>query len=378
MRKHRSAGREKAFALVVTLIMIVLAAVVVIGLLASSSADRSTASQYDQRFQAELAAQSGLEAAKQALLALPNPSATSQTQNDSYIVVSVSDTNNVPYYYIGSANPSSTDPAAYKTPAIQYFPLYSGGTISAPVSISAGLAPVPTPPPTPTSIASQTFSSGGTPVYYPKLFASPAPHATWQPNIRTQWQTVPPTSATSPQYRYTYWIEDLAGYVDANVAGNLDDKSTSPNGVHIRSFGYDPKEIALFTLFGSGLPADDGSTYAKTLVGDHSLLFTRLTTRLGTTSNSADDNVCLSCADGQFTARFGAERYSFWPGIRERGTNEDKSQLGDSGGNQWKNLCRRRSRPNRVTHKDQPSKLGIDSSGRFYRGDLATNPERCC
>ncbi len=294
--------RESGFALVITLIMVVLAAVLVIGFLVSASSDRSSASTYDQSYQAQLAAESGLEAAKEALRALPTAGATPQTQNDSFIVLSENDPNNVPYYYIGSANPNSSGPNAYQNPTIQYFPLYSGGTISAPVAIAAGVAPTPTPPPTPTSVASQSF--GSITVYYPKLFPSPAPHAVWQPNIRTQWQYLPtptPAPAQKPmQYRYTYWIEDLASYVDANVAGNPGEDGTATS--HQRLYGFDPKEIALFTLFSSASNTDSGSTYAKTLVGNHGLLFTPLTTRLGTTTNSSDDQVCLNSLVGGLQA----------------------------------------------------------------------------
>ena len=77
-----------------------------------------------------------------------------------------------------------------------------------------------------------------------------------------------------------------------NVAGNLNNGGTA----HTRPLGYDPNEVAAFTLFDAGAnQADAGSTYASTfLVPSHPLLFTRQNTRVGTTTASPDDKVCVS------------------------------------------------------------------------------------
>ena len=108
-------------------------------------------------------------------------------------------------------------------------------------------------------------------VYYPRLFSS-APHSNWQQNINTSWQIVDHTvPATAEHTRFTYWIEDLAGYIDANVAGNIDGTGST----HYRSLGYDPKEVALFhSTSNTSAQADPGNTWATTLVGDHPILFT--------------------------------------------------------------------------------------------------------
>jgi hypothetical protein len=302
-RSNALAARQ-GFALVVTLIMVVLAAVITVGLLTNSTFERANAASNGQRYQAEVAAQNGLEAAKQALFAIGGSPSRSESQNDDFVVVSANDgsTPPIPYYYIGCAeppNPSQT-PTPAPSPTMRYYPLYTGASPQPAVSFSPGLGPTPIAPPSLASnvVAKQTLGSNGTVIYYPKLFPSPAPHYLWQPNIRTQWQYVPtaspapsPTPSASPlQYRYTYWIEDLAGYVDANVAGNTDGTGST----HIRSLGYDPKEEALFTLFPaspapSPADADPGNTYASKLVASHPLLFTRLSTRLNTSSASPDD-----------------------------------------------------------------------------------------
>src|ERR1700736_5569517 len=88
MITFRSGLRRSGFTLVITLIMLVLAAVIVVALLTSASLDRLTATSYDQRYQAELAAQSGLEAAKKALSTDEN--GLPITQDDTFTVVRAS------------------------------------------------------------------------------------------------------------------------------------------------------------------------------------------------------------------------------------------------------------------------------------------------
>ena len=224
------------------------------------------------------------------------PEGAPRTQSDDFIVVASPDPSGTPcpYFFIGSArDPNATGTTDYSKPAIQYYPLFSGGTVpTSPLPISGGVAPTPTPPTISSQIASQQV--GSTTVNYPKLFPSPAPHANWQKTIQTQWQYVSgptpgPNPAANPVCRPLYvFDEDLGAYVDANVAGN-----TNTGGLHTRALGYNPNEVGLFTLFKSSLSTDDGSTYATSLVNKHPFLFTRLTTRLGTTTNSADDTVCL-------------------------------------------------------------------------------------
>ena len=87
-RKQRRISAARGFALVITLIMVVLAAIIVIAFLISASADRTTSTSYNYRFQAEIAAQNALEAAKKALIA--TPSATSSlTADDTFLVLRV-------------------------------------------------------------------------------------------------------------------------------------------------------------------------------------------------------------------------------------------------------------------------------------------------
>ncbi|MEY2539816.1 MAG: hypothetical protein QOG67_3556 [Verrucomicrobiota bacterium] len=288
LSRNKKPKHDAAFALVVTLLMVVLAAVIVVGLLANASSDRNTAASVADRYKAEIAAETGLEAAKKALSAISSDG-YSRTMNDHFVVVSSPDANGVPYLFIGCAeDPNNDGKSDYAKPAIQYFPLYAGGQTQPNLAITSGAAPTPAPSLDASgTIAQQVF--GGKTINYPLLFAT-APHSTWQQKLQTNWQVLSASSATAEHYRFTYWIEDLDGYIDANVAGNLDDSSTK----HIRNLGYNPNELALFTLFNPSLQSDDGSTYAKTLVANHTLLFTPLTTRVGGTAASADDIICTT------------------------------------------------------------------------------------
>jgi Tfp pilus assembly protein PilX len=287
LNRKSAAPEKEGFALVITLIMVVLAAVITIALLANATTDRSIAASLTDRYQAELAAQCGLEAAKDALQANATigGAPTPRTQNDDFIVVSAADANAVPYYFVGSCNDATNSGTSnYASPGIQYFPLFSGGTTQPGLTVTAGAAPTPNPAPASGTRAQQTFGSNT--VNYPLLFST-APYSTWQKNLDTNWQTVA-AAGSNKQYRYTYWIEDLAGYVDARVAGNTDGSGMT----NLRSLGYDPKEEGLFTLFSPASQADPGTTYATTyLIPDHPVLATRLSTRLGSPSSN-DDTVC--------------------------------------------------------------------------------------
>ena len=73
---HRAYPR-RGFALVITLVMVALLAIITIGVFTSVSLERVTAKSYNDRYQAELAAQNGLEAVKKTL---SSPSALSRRE----------------------------------------------------------------------------------------------------------------------------------------------------------------------------------------------------------------------------------------------------------------------------------------------------------
>lgn len=279
--------RQHGFALVVTLIMLVLAAVIVIALLSSASLDRGTAKSGEDRYQAELATQNGLEAAKKKLIASPNFGGVNPpvTQGDGFLVVRAdgppdSNGNKPAYYFLAQAQANGNG-------AIDYYPLFAGGTVQ---SLATGINPTTyavTPPTAPavasaTNPAQETF--GTTTRLYPQLFPG-------QGSAFAQWIEVrdPNDTATAPAHnlpyqRYTFWIEDLAGYVDATISGNTAgpasgnarplDKSTAA-----KRYQTTPGEIAMFTLFKPALAVDPGDTGAKDLIANRALLFTVPTLR---------------------------------------------------------------------------------------------------
>src|SRR2546423_11093238 len=90
--RHRQDSNESpGFALVITLIMVVRAAIITIAFLISASTDRTTSTSYNYRFQAEIAAQNALEAAKKALIASPS-AANSVTTDDTFLVLRIDGT----------------------------------------------------------------------------------------------------------------------------------------------------------------------------------------------------------------------------------------------------------------------------------------------
>ena len=247
------ASSKRGFALVVTLIMVALMAVIAVGVFTSVSVERATATSYTNRYQAELAVQNGLQAAAKTLAATPSGT-NSITGTDTFLVVRAdgppdANGNKAAYYYL-------SQPSTGSSPTITYYPLFSASTDpSTPTSqtttidLTAPFAPaVPTPAPPANSAASDSTSAwnaAGTqrlPTLYPWGQPSPSPSG---PSVK--WVEMrDPQNASGPYTRYAYWAEDLDGYLDASQVND-------PNAVNIRangtSNGTSPGEIAMFTIF---------------------------------------------------------------------------------------------------------------------------------
>lgn len=279
------------FALVVTLLMLVLAAVMAVSLLTSASNDRATSSSYTYRSQAEFAVQSGLEAAKKALTT--DGAGNLISENDHFIIVrqapspaptGAADYNSPHYYFIGNASQSPPG-------QITYYPLFSGGT---PQTISVN-AP-PTAPPTPAPNATPSL---GTAVNLPTLLPAVSPNPSPLPAVTTTW--IPLDSDPSPgggaatpgatpatHVRYCFWIEDLGGYLDAAVVGN----DVGGSGAHTRVENDPalkslpvPARTALWTLFSRTSTSDD-TTDDNNIISDRASLRTSETLREAVASQS--------------------------------------------------------------------------------------------
>jgi hypothetical protein len=267
--------------------MVVLAAIIVIAFLTNATLDRTTAKSVEHRYQAEIAVQNGLEAAKKTLIASPNFGGAKPpvTQDDSFLVVRAEGPPDASgkkpsYYFLAQAQPNGNG-------AIDYYPLFAGGS---PQNLPTAINPTTyavTPPTAQTAAfatdpAQETF--GTTTRLYPQLFPGQASAFTQWIEVRDPNDTAVPPAHDLPYQHFTYWVEDLAGYVDATVAGNTVgpssgnarplDKSTAA-----KRYQTSPGEIAMFTLFDSAAVSDPGSTAAKNLIGSRELLFTVPTLR---------------------------------------------------------------------------------------------------
>ena len=264
------------FALVITLIMVVLAAIIAIGLLINASLDRTTAKSVDDRFKAEVAAENGLEAAKKALNASPT-AATSITADDGFLVLRVDGTQTNSssgikdaYYYLAKAQSGTAN-------TIDCYPLFAGGTKT---TIATNLATTPIgslPPPAASPFPSPAEETSTK--RYPQVYSfQQAPYTQWQEIRNPNDSAIAPAHAL-PYQRYTYWVEDLGGYVDASVAGNTADAGSAnkrplDQSTAAKRYQTTPGEIALFTLFDPALQPDSGSTVAKDLINNRALQYT--------------------------------------------------------------------------------------------------------
>lgn len=291
----------RGFALVVTLIMLVLAAVIVIALLSSAALDRVTAKSNDDSYQAELAARNGLEAAKKALIATPDQT-TPVCADDGFLVVRVDGIQTNPtsgvkdaYYFLAKAKPRNV--ATGQSTGLDYYPLFAGGTTQ---SLATGINPTTyavTPPTAPaaafaTNPAQEIF--GATTRLYPQLFSGQAPAYTQWIEIRDPNDTATAPAHNLPYQRYTFWIEDLAGYLDSSVAGNIADTGNANKRPLVQTlpssrYQTTPAELALFTIFDPVLQPDSGKTGAKSVIQNRALQFTVPTLKIIASGSGVTD-----------------------------------------------------------------------------------------
>src|SRR5437667_4941332 len=268
---------EAGFALVVALVMVALMAVIAVGVLTTVSVERGTATSYSSRYQADLAAQNGLQAAAKTLAAAPFPSPVptsfnaTVTGNDAFLVVRAdgpAENGITPsYYYLAQ-------PAPTPGQTITYYPLFSSSTDPNAPNIQtkiivldpaqdprAAHAPF-VPPPVPPANSSSTdpgaaWNTAGTqrlPTLYPWLQPTPTPPASPTPSgpsvkwveMRDPQDTALPPTHNLSYTRYAYWVEDLDGYLDASQVNDPNAVSSRANGT---SNGTSPGEIAMFTIF---------------------------------------------------------------------------------------------------------------------------------
>lgn len=236
---HREYIRCRGVALVLTLVILVMLTITVVAFTSSVRLETRAAHAFRNTARAELAADLAFTAAADLL--------ARETASDDFIVTSAENTVTVngttqtlPYYYIGKPENAATG-----TPGtIDYIPLFSGG--------NSGLLNQP--------IDSRILPAQLFPANVTKTKAEPrVPESvtgTTQPAMEVGWitdNTIPDAGV-----RYCYWIEDLGGQINAELAGNKEDA-----GKHNRADGLDPKELALFTLFNPTAQKDPDAANGK-------------------------------------------------------------------------------------------------------------------
>src|SRR5438552_4550602 len=305
----RNLNKSSGFSLVIALVMVALMAVITVGVMTTGSLERGTATAYSSRYQADLATQNGLQAASKTLAASPNGT-TPVTGKDAFLIVRADGPaqNGITptYYYLAQ-------PSTGPNPTITYYPLFSASTNPSDpsvvqtqtINLAAPAAPA-VPPPAPPSNSSPgdpgaAWNAAGT-QRLPGLYPWQQPNSPSGPSVKWVEMRDPQDTAAPPAHnlayaRYSYWVEDLDGYLDASVVGNnYTAADTDPNkqATYQRANGT-PSEVALFTIFNPNLVTNDSSTAATTLINNRPLLFTVPTVQqlAATTPDVAGPNLAV-------------------------------------------------------------------------------------
>ena len=219
-----SNGRD-GFALVITLIMVVLAAVIAVALLTNASAERATANAYNRRIRAEMAAQSGLARALNALAGATVP---------------------IDFRFITAA-----------------------GDDGKPVLI-------PLAPPDPAGIVSLDtaskrllYSDSATPGASPATITL---STVTTPRVTRQVGYVPITDASNQEVeRYAFYVDESGSRQNLGVQGPTQSPTPRP-----RVYARDPNELPLVTT-ASPSPSSFSSNQLAAINDKRPLLFTTLT-----------------------------------------------------------------------------------------------------
>lgn len=221
---------DRGAALVVTLIVCTVLAMVLVAMMQNTTLDRASSQSIANQFRAKLAADSGLAFASAAI--------STNSTNDTFIVVA----NSNRQLFVGNGIPKNT--------TYSYIPIFS----TAP-SLSNPVAPIVTAGVPTTNVASgQIFTfklSGGISVTSPPV--------AWVYLTNSDGKT---------NARFAFWAEDLSGRLDLSVAGSA---TTATNAS--RPTGTNPAELGLSSLFTNPVHADQ-------LIAARSNLFTTATARL--------------------------------------------------------------------------------------------------
>src|SRR5437899_99947 len=279
----RNLNQSSGFSLVIALVMVALMAVITVGVITTVSLERGTATSYSGRYQADLAAQNGLQAAAKTLAASPN-GANSVTGKDTFLIVRAdgppdANGNKAAYYYLAQPSPNPGN-------SITYYPLFSSSTDpsdpsviqTGTINLAAPAAPA-VPPPAPPSNSSAgdpgaAWNAAGT-QRLPGLYPWQQPNSPSGSSVKWVVMRDPQDTANNlPYTRYAYWVEDLDGYLDASQVNDPNAVTARGNGT---GNGTSPGEIAMFSIFTadpSQKAPNPVPTPVANLVSNRNLLFT--------------------------------------------------------------------------------------------------------
>ena len=238
MRLHHPSS-QSGVALVTTIIVVAVLAVVAVAFMQSTTVDRLSSRSVANYTRANLAADAGLAVASAVL-------ATNST-NDTFIVVL--NTNRQLFIGNGVTNPPTGTNLVYR-------PLFStvSGLTSPVAAITSAVVPT-------TNVAGGVLFTN----QLPGGLSVTSPAITW----------VYMTNANgATNARFAYWVEDLGGRLDLSVVG------TNSTAVGRRPTGTNPAEIALWSLFNPGASSDVANAAAGALTSARSSILSAATARL--------------------------------------------------------------------------------------------------
>ncbi len=234
---HLRPSPTRGFALISTLLAVVVLTIIVTAFLQSMTSERRTASSYLNLSRAELAADSGLNIFLAA--------ATSTMKNGVFTVVNSGD------YLFGGQSELDGKTGTVFRPFFSTASTAEDATKALPLTADETL-------PTPNLAGDQVTLKGA------QRDGS---------DVMVSWTNIPsPTDPSKIEARFAFWVSDLSGSVNAQIAGNIRD-----DGNHERKAGLSLDEVALYSVFSSDLSADDGSTDAQKLIEARPLLLTEAT-----------------------------------------------------------------------------------------------------
>jgi Tfp pilus assembly protein PilX len=247
MKLHHPSRGPSGVALVSTMIILAVLAVVAVAFMQSATTDRASSRSGTNYYKAQLAAEAGLAVAGTML--------AGQTANDHFIVVA--NTNGQLFAGSGTNQPAGT---------FAYRPL---------LTFTNSVSDLVT---TNTNANNTLFTSGipSTNVTASTRFTNVLPGGLSVTSPPVAWVYMTNANGTT-NARFAFWVEDLSGRLDLSVVGatNAADVSNA-----LRLTGTNPAEIALWSIFNPGSATDPGNASATALVAARSNLPTAATARV--------------------------------------------------------------------------------------------------